>query len=227
MRRMLCLVGFVGMVACDLPASTAVSDDSGDTGLTTQDTGLVEPWADMATQVGSEGIFGCLVDSIVPIEGDAVPDGFTQTPNALYDALAGLWTGDFLAVEDGPLSATIDLQAPEVFRRVVVVPATGCSDYIQVETDAKIAAIPTFDETAGGVVGIRVDSARARFTLPYDQVVGSAIPQSFSVSETDQTTLRFNFELGASNITGDASFQGCTADSCVDDPSLGSFALTR
>ena len=126
MNRSLRMAGLMLLAACDISSGNLMDADTADTASTTLDTGY-EPWSDMATQVGSEGIFGCLVQSIVPIAGDAVPDGFTQTPSDAYANFSGVWSGDFLTHDDSVIPANLDLQAPEVFRLVMVVPATGCS----------------------------------------------------------------------------------------------------
>lgn len=226
MDRSLRIAGLMLIAACDIPSGNLVTGDTADTATETQDTGY-EPWSDMATQVGSEGIFGCLVQTIVPVAGDAVPDGFTKTPSDAYADVSGVWSGDFLTQDDSVIPANLDLQAPEVFRLVVVVPATGCSDYIQVEADAKVSAIPLLDETLDGVIGMRVDATLARFTQPFEQVQGTAAPMDFDPETTDTTTLNVHLQPTGSSITGDAAFEGCTAGTCVTDTALGAFTLTR
>jgi len=225
-NRSLRMAGLMLLAACDISSGNLMDADTADTASTTLDTGY-EPWSDMATQVGSEGIFGCLVQSIVPIAGDAVPDGFTQTPSDAYANFSGVWSGDFLTHDDSVIPANLDLQAPEVFRLVMVVPATGCSDYIQVEAEAKVSALPLLDETLDGVVGMRVDATLARFTESFEQVQGTAAPLDFDPDTTDSTTLSVHLQSTGSPVTGDATFEGCTEGTCVTDTALGTFTLIR
>lgn len=207
-------IALLGLAACD---PIDFHDGSGDTGSDsdpTRDTGPPPDTFGGATQVGSEGLWGCPVVGMTPIDGGLDIPG-VGTPEALADTVTGTWVVDFAdgagaRTQGGFYWRTTDL--------VALAKAGGaCDDFV--------------------VVGITGTTIREGQTLPVDGRLGfdgsriaalvwpvasvATVESSWGVTAPEGAEgLRMRLEvdpLGA--LSGAASFSPCREPgwSCAGD----------
>ena len=213
---------FLGLTACGATGSNFVDEDTG----ATRDTALPD-WTSQGTQVGSEGIFGCQVDTTTPVAAQDVLDGFDKTPADLLAPLMGVWTGAFVDSNAQSIAFSMDFQPTVDFQLVTVLPTTGCQNYVQATTKADLAANPLLAEALEGHIGIRTNTAKAIFSVSADQVVGTATPLVLDSTAMDATQLVLTTDLTATTAIGDVRFVGCVDEACTDDEAQGAFDLSR
>ena len=210
---------FLGLTACGSADSNLQDEDTSDTGL--------PDWTSQGTQVGSEGIFGCEVDTTTPVEAQAVLEEFDKTPADLLAPLMGAWTGVFVDHQAQSLAFSMDFQPTVDFEWVTVLPTTGCQNYVQANTKATLSANPLLAEALEGRIGLRTDATKAIFSVSADQVVGTAKPLVLDSTAMNDTQLVLTADLSATTAVGEVRFVGCVGEICTDDDAQGAFDLSR
>jgi hypothetical protein len=213
------------LIGCGPPGVSGFGEvDSGavfDTGVGTFSTNSD------GTQIGSEGIFGCPVDTRTPIEADASVDGFSASPVALITPLLGEYTGEVEDAQQTLGPATLNLGNVTGYELVDVIGPAPCADYIHVKLDGSLVVGELASGQFPGAIGMRPDEARLILAASLSQITGSALPLTFDPAEMDTTELNIGGTVTPTALDGSIFFVGCRDGTCTTDAPQGTFSFTR
>jgi hypothetical protein len=214
----------IGSIACGSAGFSGTDLDTAD--VADSGLGWASTWSD-GTQVGSEGLWGCTVESRTVIDADAVPEGFDASPADLTAPFLGRYEGEVFDVGSEVYSGSLTTGSVSAFERVDVVEQDGCEDYIRVEIVGNLSAGAFVSGSVGGPLGLRPDASRLALVANLTDLEGSARPILFAPADMDITTLTVSGDITATSLAGTMWFLGCSSGACITDDVRGSFSLTR
>lgn len=188
------------LAACDDPGAGTGLLDSG-TGLPT-DSGP-EPTTQSATQVGSEGFWGCPVLGLDPVSPvDAIPG--LGVPQDLAAAALGDWPGTWTSRADGSTADGKLAMAPTSF--ALARSAAPCDDHLVVGVSASVTrasvALP-----AAGWLGVRPGDTALLLTA--DGTADEAAAAWGLPDPAGLAALRWRLDLVDGALGGVASYADC------------------
>lgn len=209
--RLVAVVVALGALGCDDTLGNGlVADGHGsDSGLSTGDTGVVSTTKiSDATQVGSEGFWGCPIEKVEPIEPTAAPLGFEGGVGDAVQGHLGTWP---LAVVDAATAATatgaLELAVGEVWRWVDVAEGTGCEDHVL----ASVSGVLTRDGgppmALSGLVAVRPDG-QGGLVATADRAVAEPM---WGVGTYGGSLFPLEGGLGITDIDATAAYADCAA----------------
>ena len=172
----------------------------------------------------TEDLYGCQEDDTVAITDlDALPDGFSATPQATLDLMTGAFTGDLVHATEalpGTLTLTSTGRASRVHRSVhddgsgmeLAIGDTGleCGDVLKLPAVFAISTPDALNATFDADIVVYTTGAAAFYgSVDFADVGGDAAPTGFDPAEMDKTTLLIQGESNETNAwVGTLNFQG-------------------
>lgn len=208
----LCALGLVlglGTLACDRGAPAGrLRDDSGLAGTDTGD----EPTGQSATQVGSEGFWGCPVDALDPISpSDPLPG--LGVPSGMAAVALGGWSLQLASRADATTRAGSLTTAPRDWSLARALPP--CEDFVVVGVEGKIERDGS-SVVVSGQLGLRPGDAT--FLLFADEGAPEVARAWGLPADPDLPAFRFTLDAVEGSIAGVGSSTACADGPFSCDP---------
>lgn len=214
-RLMAVAAGLLLSAACDATGSLVEggTGDTGDTGISTVTTQTHD-----ATQVGSEGFWGCPIERIDPLDPASQAPGFTEPVGTAVGAHLGAWT---LQVTDAATATTgggtLTLEAGTSWRWVDVADDTGCVDHAMVDVTAELSRDGQPPVELVGKVVVRPDG-EGGVVATADRALAEG---AWGVGTTGGTLFRLEGSLGTAALSATTAYADCP----VSEPHCPSAAV--
>ncbi len=180
--------------------------------------------AQYGTQVGSEGVFGCQVESTTAIvNADAEVPGFAATANELLESHAGVWPGTLTVGVDE--SASLEISPGTDLSYVTVSGDDDCADYIIVSANAALSA-SSVTGMASGDLAIRPDRGRLLVSTAWAPTVTEIEPTAFDPDLMDDVYVELDATITPPTLSADLRLVGCVGGTCTPE-TIGTLTASR
>jgi len=166
---------------------------------------------DFGTQVGSEGIWGCIITSIDEIDGSELVPGTTEASDKMVTRLTSGWALTLDVFGSGTEEGGLWVDTPT---RYALVKTDGCGDYVEARTtglldrgDASVAV--------DGRLALSADRAAVNLAAPsLDDDVRAAWGEP---SSADLAYLEVDAELDGLDLVGVVRHAECPESTCLGE----------
>ncbi len=229
-HRIGAVVGLLGIAGCDdVPGSEHSGDTDSACDFGCDESGLdTDPpvtTSEGATQVGSEGFWGCPVEHVEPITDptEFFPD-LGGSPSQVVASYLGEWPLliEDLAAPGTTVTGSLGLSAGESWRWVDVTDGPTCVDHLAVSVGASLTREVAAPLALLGVVAVRPDGVGALVTTTALDQVGP----EWSLPSSGAPFFRVEGPLGKSTVEAVATFADCPASEPTCDGQVGVSTLT-
>ncbi|MCB9684475.1 MAG: hypothetical protein H6738_05290 [Alphaproteobacteria bacterium] len=199
----------VGALGCDDTLGNGLVGDVGrDSGLTSDSGFESTTKISDATQVGSEGFWGCPIEKLDPLEPSAQPVGFDEGVGVAVQGHLGSWPLTVIdAATAGEVVGTLELTAGEVWRWVDVADGTGCEDHVLASVTATLTRDAGPAMPLSGMVVVRPDG-QGGVVLTGDR---AAAEPAWGTGTSGGALFRLEGALGVSEVAATVAYADCAS----------------
>ncbi|MCA9489168.1 MAG: hypothetical protein KC621_04580 [Myxococcales bacterium] len=224
-KRLVVVVAWVALGCDDTVGNHLVGDRGRDTGTT--DTGSVSTTKiSDATQVGSEGFWGCPIEGVDPLDPTSKPVGFEAGVGDAVQAHLGSWPLTVTDAETGAtVAATLELTAGDVWRWIDVAEEAACQDHAMVSVGAVLTRDGGAPMPLSGMVVVRPDGQGAVVATGER----AAAEPTWGTGTSGGALFRLEGTLGVADVVATVAYADCasTEPHCEVSSPLASLSGTR
>lgn len=225
MRRTPLLLGAaLFLAACDGVEVSSGAPSTTEVGSTTDPIVGTKGTNNFGTQVGSEGFWGCSVQSRLSLAATEDVPGFGVSAEDLAADRLGTWPVDLLPEDTQALEAGVLELGPAVAYTLVTLEG-GCEPYLEVELRGTLARGSNAAVDMRGLLATNDTEAGLRMVAP--SVDDDAV-LSWGPPPTSGTAwLRVDADLDAFDLQGDVAWADCVETTCANVAPLGTLEGSR